>query len=119
MSDRINRRRQSDGEFQCRRCRRAISPDPYGTRHRNHCSWCLWSLHVDETPGDRASTCRGLLEPIAVWVKKDGEWAIVHRCMTCGQLKTNRIAGDDNPWSLIALAAKALSRPPFPLESGS
>jgi len=60
-----------------------------------------------------------LLEPIAVWVKRDGEWAIVHRCITCGQLKTNRIAGDDNPWSLIALAARALSRPPFPLEAES
>lgn len=74
---------------------------------------------MDESPGDRASVCRALLEPIAVWVKRDGEWAIVHRCITCGQLKTNRIAGDDNPWSLIALAARALSRPPFPLEAES
>ena len=120
MSDRTSHRRrdQRDSEFLCRRCRRGVSPDPYGSRHRNHCSWCLWSVHVDENPGDRASTCGGLLEPIAVWVKQDGEWAVVHRCTICGQLKTNRIAGDDNPWSLIALAAKALSQPPFPLESG-
>jgi hypothetical protein len=79
----------------------------------------LWSIHVDETPGDRASVCQGLLEPIAVWVKRDGEWSIVHRCMTCGGLRANRIAGDDSPWTLIALAAKALAQPPFPLESGS
>ena len=121
MSDRGSHRRRDerDGEFSCRRCGRSVSPEAYGTRHRNHCPWCLWSVHVDEQPGDRASVCRGLLEPIAVWVKRDGEWSIVHRCMTCGSLKTNRIAGDDNPWSLIALAAKALAQPPFPLESGS
>jgi hypothetical protein len=121
MSNRTSHRRrdQSDDEFICRRCGRSVSPDAYGTRHRNHCSWCLWSVHVDETPGDRASVCGGLLEPIAVWVKRDGEWAIVHRCGMCSQLKTNRIAGDDNPWTLIALAARALSQPPFPLESGS
>ena len=121
MSDRTSprRREQGDDGFFCRKCGRGVSLEPYGTRHRNHCPWCLWSVHVDESPGDRASVCGGLLEPIAIWAKRDGEWAIVHRCGSCGQLKTNRIAGDDNPWKLIALAARALSQPPFPLEMGS
>jgi hypothetical protein len=56
------------------------------------------------------------MEPIAVWAKQDGEWAIIHRCATCGSLKSNRSAGDDSPWGLMALAAKAISQPPFPLE---
>ena len=37
------------------------------------------------------------MEPIAVWVRKNGEWAIIHRCKICGALSSNRIAADDNP----------------------
>jgi hypothetical protein len=59
------------------------------------------------------------MEPIGIWVKRDGEWALIHRCCNCGTLKTNRIASDDLPWALIALAAKALSQPPFPIDSPS
>lgn len=55
------------------------------------------------------------MEAIAVWVKRDGEWAIVHRCDRCGQIRSNRIAGDDDAWVLMALAAKPLAQPPFPV----
>lgn len=40
---------------------------------------CLTSLHVDIEPGDRASDCGGHMEPVAVWVRRGGEWAIIHR----------------------------------------
>lgn len=103
--------------FVCRRCKRTVNEESYGTRQRNHCPLCLWSLHVDEKPGDRRSTCRSLMEPIGVWVKRDGEWAIIHRCTVCGTLRTNRVAGDDSPWAMMSLAAKPLARPPFPLET--
>jgi hypothetical protein len=56
------------------------------------------------------------MEPIAVWVRPGGDWAIIHRCRTCGELHSNRIAGDDNELALIALAVRAISQPPFPLE---
>jgi hypothetical protein len=55
------------------------------------------------------------MEPIAIWAKRDGEWSIVHRCGSCGHLKPNRIAGDDSEWALMALAARALTQPPFPI----
>jgi len=42
--------------------------------------------------------------------------AIIHRCRTCGELHSNRIAGDDNELALVALAVRAISQPPFPLE---
>ena len=58
------------------------------------------------------------MEPIGVWVKRNGEWAVIHRCTQCGELRTNRIAGDDDPWAMMSLAAKPLAQPPFPLESG-
>jgi hypothetical protein len=53
--------------------------------------------------------------PIAVWVRDDGEWAIVHRCTQCDTFRSNRIAGDDDPWALMALAARPLAQPPFPV----
>ena len=56
------------------------------------------------------------MEPIAVWVRKNGEWAIIHRCKICGALSSNRIAADDNPMKLMSLAMKPVSCPPFPLE---
>lgn len=55
--------------------------------------------------------------PIAVWVRPDGEWSLLHRCTGCGFIRANRIAGDDNEASLLAIAATPLSRLPFPLDS--
>ena len=46
------------------------------------------------------------MDPIAVWVRKGGEWAIVHRCRICGKLSSNRIAADDNPMQLMAIAMR-------------
>lgn len=65
---------------------------PAGAQHRNHCPNCLTSLHLDNEPGDRAADCGGQMEPVAVWVRKGGEWAIIHRCRLCGKLTSNRIA---------------------------
>ncbi len=56
------------------------------------------------------------MEPIAVSVRGDGEWVLVHRCGGCGELDLNRIAGDDNPLLLTRLAVKPLAQPPFPLQ---
>jgi hypothetical protein len=56
------------------------------------------------------------MEPIAVWAKEDGEWSIVYRCQSCGMVRTNRSAGDDNDLALLSLAVKPLAKPPFPLE---
>ena len=63
--------------FTCKVCGRVCTPQNAGSDHRNHCPNCLSSLHVDEEPGDRASDCGGIMEPVAVWVRKGGEWAII------------------------------------------
>ena len=102
--------------FTCKNCGRVVVPEGAGSTHRNHCPNCLCSLHVDEEPGDRASACGGLMEPVAVWVRKGGEWAIVHRCRWCGKMDSNRIAADDNPMKLMSIAMKPLCEPPFPLD---
>lgn len=56
------------------------------------------------------------MDPVGVWVRKNGEWAIIHRCRICGHLSSNRVAADDNPMKLMSIAMKPLSQPPFPLE---
>ena len=90
--------------FTCKVCGRLCTPENAGSDHRNHCPNCLSSLHVDIEPGDRESDCGGIMEPVAVWVRKGGEWAIIHRCRLCGKLASNRIA------------MRPLCTPPFPLE---
>ena len=102
--------------FTCKVCGRLVTPEGAGSGHRNHCPNCLFSLHLDEEPGDRSSDCGGRMEPVAVWVRKGGEWAIVHRCTRCGTLRSNRTAADDNPMKLMSIALKPLASPPFPLE---
>lgn len=101
--------------FTCKICGTFIVPEGAGSQHRNHCPKCLSSIHVDNEPGDRASVCIGIMDPICVWVRKNGEWAIIHRCRLCGVLSSNRIAADDNPTLLMSIAVKPLATPPFPL----
>ncbi|HEY3141940.1 MAG TPA: RNHCP domain-containing protein [Acidimicrobiales bacterium] len=108
--------RDQRNSFRCRNCRLDVPLDAPGTAHRNHCPNCLWSRHLDDSPGDRSSECGSSMEPIAVCVRGGGEWVLVHRCTGCDTLHLNRTAGDDNPLPLMRLAVKPLAQPPFPLE---
>ncbi|MFF8504570.1 RNHCP domain-containing protein [Streptomyces anulatus] len=99
-------------DFRCSGCRLEVSVDAPGTTHRNHCPNCLVSLHVDRrVPGDRAADCRARMEALCMSVRPDGEWMIIHRCVSCGGLSANRIAGDDNPLALVRLALRPLRDP--------
>ena len=102
--------------FLCQHCKTTIPGNAPGTDHRNHCPNCLWSLHVDLRTGDRRSGCRGLMEPVGIATSYNAEWTLIHRCKSCGMIRMNRIAGDDNALLLLSLALRPLSRPPFPLD---
>lgn len=83
--------------FVCGHCGRQVEPVQFGGSYRNHCPFCLYSRHIDtDTPGDRASTCGGLMVPVGVFTRRTGEHVLVHRCEKCGRERFNRIAGDDN-----------------------
>ena len=99
--------------FTCKVCGRPVVAAGAGSDHRNHCPNCLSSLHLDIEPGDRQADCGGIMDPVGVWVRKNGEWAIIHRCRRCGQLSSNRVAADDNPMKLMSIAMKPLTSPPF------
>lgn len=71
---------------------------------RNHCSKCLYSLHVDkDSPGDRLSDCESLMKPISI--DQDGKkgWIIYHKCQKCGKIMPNKAAPDDNLEKIIEL----------------
>jgi hypothetical protein len=91
------RYRQEEEVFKCRHCHQFVCPPAYGSRHRNHCPFCLFSRHVDEKrPGDRMSTCGESMEPIGHFQRPNGEYVIVHRCFGCAFERFNRIAADDD-----------------------
>ncbi|MGY2061063.1 RNHCP domain-containing protein, partial [Nocardia gipuzkoensis] len=99
-----------DADFRCVGCRLDVPIRAPGTAHRNHCPNCLVSLHLDRRiPGDRAAACRGRMDAVSMTTRGDGEWMIIHQCLTCGRLSVNRAAGDDNALVLIRLALRPIS----------
>jgi len=84
-------RREENAGFTCERCGREVLPLSNGS-YRNHCPFCLFSKHVDITPGDRMNKCGGLMEPIGLKHKSGKGFQIVHRCLLCRGKTINRIA---------------------------
>lgn len=79
--------------FTCENCNEEIHPVTNG-RYRNHCPFCLYSVHLDIIPGDRASSCRALMKPIQLTYKSKKGWQIIHVCLKCSAKKACRIAED-------------------------
>ena len=91
-----------DEPFLCRVCGEAVKP--LGYTARDHCPRCLCSLHVDVLPGDRQNECGGILRPIGVEQHK-GEHRLVYRCESCGEIRRNKAASDDDMKLIIKLSA--------------
>lgn len=88
-------RKEENTGFICKNCGKQVLPLTDGS-YRNHCPFCLCSLHVDELPGDRASQCGGLMQPIAIIYNSKKGFQIVHRCSNCGFERNNIISEDVN-----------------------
>ena len=90
-------------------CGREVTP--LGYTSRNHCPYCLWSLHVDVMPGDRQNPCRGPMRPIYAEPDARRGYIITHKCEVCGAVGRNRATrerdgeGEDDLSLLIALTA--------------
>ncbi|QFP76941.1 RNHCP domain-containing protein [Deinococcus sp. AJ005] len=113
MTDTASRRftvQGTNNAFTCQHCGAEVLPLTNGSV-RNHCPACLYSLHVDVLPGDRASTCHGLLVPVGAEQSGKKGWIIVHQCAKCAFIGRNRAALDDtqqpDDWdALIALTMR-------------
>ncbi|MEK7097915.1 MAG: RNHCP domain-containing protein [Patescibacteria group bacterium] len=99
MSRKFQRKKE---DFECGNCGLSVKGDGY----TNHCPDCLWSKHVDISPGDRLEVCEGLMRPVRLEAKKRGECAIVHSCIKCGYTKKNKKAENDNYEALIKIGNK-------------
>jgi hypothetical protein len=77
----------------------------YGNGYTNHCPNCLWSKHVDINPGDRNSSCGGMMSPKEVF-QKNGAWMVMHKCETCGFERNNSIDENDNFDEVIKISSK-------------
>lgn len=85
---------KNDEGFVCVNCGKNVPP--LGYTSRNHCPYCLHSLHVDIIPGDRKNPCRGVLEPVAIENNPKKGYIIVYKCKKCGEIGRNKSANDDN-----------------------
>ncbi len=92
-----------DESFECANCGKMVPKLNYTSR--NHCNNCLYSIHLDDTPGDRASDCRGLMRPIGIDYSAKKGYIIVHKCEKCGAIKRNKAASDDNMSLIIKLSS--------------
>lgn len=82
---------KTEEDFTCGKCEKFVEGDGF----TNHCPECLWSKHVDVNPGDRAESCGGFMEPVAVRGKR-GEYVLVHVCEKCGFERLNKVSERDN-----------------------
>ncbi len=81
---------KNDGGFRCEHCGKEVLP--LGYTSRNHCPFCLWSLHLDVNPGDRASHCGGEMRPVKAEPDPKKGYILTHRCEKCGALRRNKTA---------------------------
>jgi DNA-directed RNA polymerase subunit RPC12/RpoP len=88
-------------QFTCLHCQADVPLHPSSSR--DHCHNCLWGLHVDINPGDRANECRGELMPIGIELKNSNR-RIIYNCTKCGTRIKNIAAPDDSIDKLIALS---------------
>ena len=81
---------KNDSGFICQNCGREVMP--LIKTSRNHCPFCLCSIHIDINPGDRANTCRGLMVPVSALPDPKKGYIIVHKCTKCGEIHRNKAA---------------------------
>lgn len=92
--------------FICQNCGKEVLKHPEWSA-RNHCPFCLCSLHLDKDfPGDRASDCGGIMRPIATDYRKNKGNMIVHQCEKCWKIIPNKVAPDDDFISLVRKIAE-------------
>ena len=96
-----------DEEFICEHCGKEVPKLHYTSR--DHCPYCLYAKHVDINPGDRLEECHGMLKPIGIEMNAKKGYVIVYQCETCGAIRKNVAAKDDDMNLIIRLSANPIS----------
>ncbi len=90
-------------DFRCEQCHFFVA----GNGYTNHCPRCLYSKHVDVFPGDREEHCGGLMEPLYL-VQEQGQERLVHRCLSCGLVRKNKVQENDDFEARVVLSKKRI-----------
>ncbi len=96
--------KKNDQGFICECCHKKIPP--LGYTSRDHCPFCLTSLHVDIKPGDRQNACRGLLIPVDITSDSKKGYVINYVCSKCGEKHNNKVADDDEYTTILQISNK-------------
>jgi hypothetical protein len=107
---------QRTGTFTCLACGLVVAELAPDDSRRNHCPSCLCSRHTVDQRERGHSECGGRMTPLSIAALRTGRWALVHRCVRCGELSLHQVSTDDNQLILMRLAVRPLAEPPFPLE---
>ncbi|MCL2854867.1 MAG: RNHCP domain-containing protein [Defluviitaleaceae bacterium] len=99
-------RKTENSDFKCINCGTDVAAIKKGTI-RNHCPFCLHSVHIDNVPGDRANNCHGIMCPAGIVSHSAKGWQIVHKCKKCGFEGRNRLADDDDMDKVAEIMRKA------------
>ncbi len=94
---------KNDESFTCEHCGKYVDKLYYTSR--NHCPYCLYSIHVDDNPGDRKNDCRGMMKPVGVEIDSKKGAVIVFKCSKCGIIKKNVSAKDDDYEKILKLSS--------------
>jgi len=115
---------KKQGGFDCLNCGQRVPFSEFiGTKYRNHCPFCLWSKHVDfDKAGDRKAGCQTKMKPLGLTFKREGkdkygsvrqgELMLIHECLGCARVSLNRIAGDDDPKTILNVFKESRKLPP-------
>lgn len=99
LQDKTFQRCQED--FVCERCGTRVN----GNGYTNHCPRCLYSKHVDISPGDRQARCGGLMEPVS-FESRGEAYLLTHRCLSCGHKKKNKTSPEDDLETLLEISRR-------------
>ena len=104
----MSRKNENTG-FVCNNCGKSVVALTNGG-YRNHCPFCLCSVHLDEDPGDRSAKCGGIMRPRYLKYKPGKGFQIAHICEKCGRLQLNKIAENTEQPDDISLLSELSSR---------
>lgn len=86
-------------DFVCEKCDTRVQ----GTGYTNHCPKCMWSKHVDIDPGDRLSSCGGMMKPFGVDI--EGQITYIKlKCEKCSHERRNKVEKSDNYDIVISMS---------------
>ncbi|MCH4885927.1 RNHCP domain-containing protein [Acidaminobacter sp. JC074] len=93
-------KKKENKTFVCENCL-ALVEAVKNQSYKNHCHRCLYSKHLDIVPGDRRSSCMGLMKPSGQRIHTKKGIQILHICEDCGHKQWNIIDESSDNFDLI------------------